>query len=156
MASCRRSAIAPMLSILLLLVLSGCAIEDSKTAQTAQHSLVGWSERDVQTCLGAPTWQSKFGDTDILTYAADSTFNHNVSIGLPFVIGVSTGGGGYCHVVVTTKDARVQQVRYVGEINAPMAPDAFCAPIVRSCVEHPPHSAVPTGTRPTAPADAAQ
>jgi hypothetical protein len=136
-----RSAIRKM-CWLLSVALSGCAVEDSRTAETAQHSLVGWSKLAAETCLGAPVHESSFGDTDILTYGASSTDSHTVSIGLPLVIGISVSGGGYCNAVIRVQGGRVAEVRYIGETNAYFgARDAYCAPIVRNCVEHPPLAA---------------
>ena len=134
----RRGAICKIL-LLLAAALSGCAIADSRTAETAQHSLVGWSKLAVETCLGAPVHASSVGDTDILTYSATSTDSHMVSLGLPFVIGLSVSGGGNCNAVIRVQGGRVAEVRYIGETNAYFgARDAYCAPIVRSCVEDPP------------------
>jgi hypothetical protein len=114
----------------------GCA-----TAKTAQQTLIGWSELDLEACLGAPDQQSMLGDTDILTYYGNSTSNKSFSLGLPFLGGFSlaSGGGGYCHAVFRIKDGRIAEVRYNGETNATPAPDAYCAPIVRDCVQQPEH-----------------
>jgi hypothetical protein len=137
----RWGAIRKML-LLLSVTLSGCTIADSRMAETAQQRLVGWSKLAAETCLGAPVHESSFGDTDILTYVASSTDSHTVSIGLPLVIGISVAGGGYCNAVLRVKDGRVAEVRYIGETNGYYgARDAYCAPIVRSCLEHPPHLA---------------
>jgi hypothetical protein len=120
--------------MILIGVLYGCAFEDARTARTAQRSLIGWSEVDLETCLGAPDQHSTFGDTDILTYIGNSTGNKGVNLGLPPLGGVTLGGGGYCHAIFRVKDGRVAEVRYSGETNASLAPDAYCAPIVRGCV----------------------
>ena len=117
-------------SIILTCVLSGCALEDARTARTAQQSLIGWSEVDLETCLGAPDQHSTFNDTDILTYIVNSTSNKGINL-----IGVVTlSGGGYCHATFKVKDGRVVEVHYTGETDATLAPDAYCAPIVRGCV----------------------
>ena len=52
-----------------------------------------------------------------------------VRLGLPLLGGVTLAGGGYCHAIVRVKNGRVAQVRYSGETNAMVAPDAYCAPI---------------------------
>jgi hypothetical protein len=115
---------------LLMCVIPGCALQDAHTASTAKRSLIGWSEVDLETCLGAPEQRSTFGDTDILTYIGNSTSNKSVNL-----LGViSLSGGGYCHAIFRAKDGRVEQVHYSGETNATLAPDAYCAPIVRGCV----------------------
>jgi hypothetical protein len=112
------------------------------TPEQARHSLVGWSKLAAETCLGAPVHESSFGGTDILTDGATSTDSHYVSIGLPLVIGISVSGGGYCNVVLRVQGGRVAEVRYIGETHGYYsARDVYCAPIVRSCVEDPPHLA---------------
>ena len=112
-----------------------------RTARSAQQKLIGWSELDLEACLGAPDQHSTFGDTDILTYYGNSTSNKGVSLGLPFLSGFSLagGGGGHCHAIFRAKEGRVAEVRYSGETNATLAPNAYCAPIVRSCVNQPEH-----------------
>jgi hypothetical protein len=118
--------------MILIGVLYGCAFEDARTARTAQRSLIGWSEVDLETCLGAPDQHSTFGDTDILTYIGNSTSNKGVNLGLP--LGVTLGSGGYCHAIFRVKNGRVEEVHYSGETNATLASDAYCAPIVGGCV----------------------
>jgi hypothetical protein len=125
-----------LVSIIMMCALSGCAFEDSRTALTAQQSLIGWSEVDLETCLGAPDQHSTFDDIDILTYIVNSTSNKGINL-----IGVVTlSGGGYCHATFKVKDRRVVEVHYTGETDATLAPEAYCAPIVRGCVQQSEHS----------------
>jgi hypothetical protein len=49
---------------------------------------------------------------------------------------MSFGNGGYCHATFQLKDKHVTQILYSGEKNATGAPDAYCAPIVRTCMAH--------------------
>jgi hypothetical protein len=81
-----------------------------------------------------PDQHSHFGDTDILTYNATSTSSDSYSI--PFVGGMSFSNGGYCHATFQVRDGHVTQTLHSGEKNATGAPDAYCAPIVRTCIEH--------------------
>jgi hypothetical protein len=120
-------------------LLTACAFKDAQTAKTAQRALIGWSELDLETCLGAPDQRTTLGDTDILTYYGNSTSNKSFSLGLPFLGGFNLAGGGYCHAIFRVKDGRVAELRYNGETNATLAPDAYCAPIVRGCVQRPEH-----------------
>jgi hypothetical protein len=125
-----------LVSIILMCAVSGCAFEDSQTALTAQRSLIGWSEVDLETCLGAPDQHSTFDDIDILTYIVNSTSNKGINL-----MGVVTlSGGGYCHATFKVKDRRVVEVHYTGETDATLAPEAYCAPIVRGCVQQSEHS----------------
>ena len=141
-----------LVSIVVTCMLASCAFNDARTAQTAQQRLVGWSELDLEKCLGAPDQHSTFGDTDILTYIGNSTSSKSISLGMPFITGMTIGGGGYCHAIFSVREGRVAEVRYTGETDATLAPDAYCAPIVRGCVhkvtEVDPSPSITSETRP--------
>jgi hypothetical protein len=115
-------------------LLSGCAVQDSRIAEAAQSRLLGLSEVDLESCLGAPDQHSSFGGTDVLTYYATST--STTSVAVPVIGGLSLGNGGYCHATVQVKDNQVTQILYSGEKNATLAPSAYCAPIFRTCMDH--------------------
>jgi hypothetical protein len=116
------------------LALSGCALQDSRTAQEARTQLMGMSEVDLESCLGVPDQHSSFGSTDVLTYYASST--SSTSYTLPLVGGIGLTNGAYCHATFQLKDGHVTQLLYSGEKNATLAPDAYCAPILRTCLAH--------------------
>jgi hypothetical protein len=118
----------------LLLLLAACAVKDSHIAHEAETRLMGMSQVDLESCLGVPDQHSSFGDMDILTYYATSTSSDSYSI--PIIGGMSFGNGGYCHATFQLKDKHVTQILYSGEKNATGAPDAYCAPIVRTCMAH--------------------
>jgi hypothetical protein len=130
---------------LVALLPGACAFEDSRIAHDAQTRLMGMAEVDLQSCLGVPDQHSTFGTTDILTYYATSMSSDTWSI--PAVGGFAFSNGAYCHATFQLKDGHVTQLLYSGEKNATMAPDAYCAPIMRTCMEHlssiPPPSAAP-------------
>jgi len=113
---------------------------------------MGLSEVDLESCLGAPDQHSSFGSTDVLTYYATSTSSDTYSI--PIIGGLSFTNGGYCHATFQLQHGIVTQILYSGEKNATIAPDAYCAPIMRTCLEHlrqttPPASSAPAATAPT-------
>lgn len=120
---------------------SACAVEDARTATAARKTLIGMTEEELEACLGVPDQHRSFGNTDILTWYSTSTSNNGLSLPLPIPmvggVSVSGGGGGYCHATVKLVDGRAAEIRYTGETDAPLARDAYCAPIVRSCVRHP-------------------
>lgn len=124
-----------LLYMVLTSMVAGCAFHDAWSAHVAQQKLIGWSELELEACLGVPDQHSTFGDTDILTYFGNSTSNKGISLGLPFIAGMTIGGGGYCHAIFRVREGRVAEVRYTGETDAMLAPDAYCAPIVRGCVD---------------------
>ncbi len=115
-----------------LFVLSGCAFEDSRTADLAKLELLGMREVDLEACLGAPDEHSSFPGTDILTYYATSTSSTSYSV--PIVGGFGVSNGATCHATFRVDDGLVTHVIYSGEKNATLAPDAYCASIMRSCV----------------------
>lgn len=116
----------------LMPLLSACAVMDSHRAEEARSRLVGLSEVDLESCIGAPDQHANFGNTDVLTYYAGSTNSINWSI--PVVGGLGVNNGGYCHATFQVVNGRVSRVLYSGEKNALLAPDAFCAPIIRTCL----------------------
>lgn len=123
-----------LMSLPVLAVVSACAIKDSQIAHEAQTRLIGMSEVDLEACIGVPDQHSTFGKTDILTYYATSTSGDSYSI--PIIGGLSFSNGGYCHATFRVYNGRVTQILYSGEKNATGAPDAYCAPIVRTCMGH--------------------
>jgi hypothetical protein len=116
------------------LLLASCAIKDSHIAQDAQSRLMGLSEVDLESCLGVPDQHNTFGHVDVLTYYATSTSSDSYSI--PVIGGMSFSNGGYCHATFQLTNGHVTQILYSGEKNATLAPDAYCAPIVRTCLNH--------------------
>ncbi len=137
----------------LVLLMAGCSLEDSHVAMRAREKLVGLSELQLESCLGAPDQHTSFGSTDVLTWYATSTSSSTYSI--PIVGGVSFTNGGYCHLTAKVEQGSVVSIRYTGENNAFAAPFAYCAPIVRSCMNHPepppPLPQVPPAVPPAAP-----
>jgi hypothetical protein len=121
-----------------LILLTACALQDSHIAHSARTRLLGLSEVDLESCLGVPDQHASFGNTDVLTYYATS--QSSTSYALPVVGGFSFSNGGYCHATFQVKDGHVTQLVYTGEKNAILAPDAYCAPILRTCVENLPQS----------------
>jgi hypothetical protein len=115
-----------------LLILGGCAVKDSRIARDAQGSLMGLSEAALESCLGAPDESAAFGRIHVVTYYAVSTSSTSFSI--PVIGGLGFSNGGYCHATFQLTDDRVTRVLYSGEKNATFAPDAYCAPIVRTCL----------------------
>lgn len=121
----------------LLPALAGCSVQDSETAHRAENLLLGMTQPDLEACLGVPGQHSEFGDTTILTWTTTSTAGRGLSVSLPGAGDLSLSGGGSCNATARLENGRVTEIRYSGEDSALLAPDAYCAPIVRSCVRHP-------------------
>ena len=124
---------APCLAMVAMV--AGCSVADSHMAIDARTRLVGLTELQLESCLGAPDQHTSFGTTDVLTWYANSTSSSSVSV--PLVGGMSFSNGGYCHLTARVDQGRVTRIRYTGENNAFVAPFAYCAPIVRSCMNNP-------------------
>jgi hypothetical protein len=112
----------------------GCAVQDSRIAHEAQTRLLGLTELDLEACLGVPDQKASFASTDVLTYYAASTSSINYSV--PIVGGIGFSNGAYCHATFRLDNGRVTHVLYSGEKNATLAPDAYCAPISRTCLAY--------------------
>ncbi len=155
LAGCRARRTKVRLSRVLRCILalgpSACAVEDSHVAQLAQNSLVGLSEAELVSCLGVPNRRERFGQMSVLSYDGSSTSSGGLSLTLPVVGGLSFTGGGNCHLAVRVDSGRVSSIRYTGEVDAPFAPRAYCAPLVRSCVTQPPSPAPVQAPAPQAP-----
>lgn len=128
----RRPASPFRLAMMLPLLLTACAVADSRIVQHARTRLVGLSEVDLESCLGVPDQHASFGATDVLTYYATSS--SSTSYSLPIVGGIGLSNGGYCHATFRLDNGRVTRVLYSGEKNATLAPDSYCAPILRTCM----------------------
>jgi hypothetical protein len=115
-------------------MLAACAVQDSHIAHQAQSRLMGLSEVDLESCLGVPDEHQTFGTTDVLTYYATSTSSTSYSI--PLVGGIGMTNGAYCHATFRVDNGHVTRVLYSGEKNATLAPDAYCAPISRTCLAY--------------------
>ncbi len=125
----------PVLRLLCLvpLLLAACAVEDAHTAHVAQTQMVGMSQVDLESCLGVPDQHATFGDVDVLTYYTTSSSSMNYSI--PVIGGFGFSNGGNCHATFDLKDGHVVRVLYSGEKNALAATDAYCAPILNTCLD---------------------
>ncbi len=114
-------------------LLAGCAVHDSRVAGRARIQLIGMSEVDFETCVGSPDQHSNFGSTDILTY--EFTSSSSTSWSLPIVQGPAFSNGGNCRMTVRFDHQIAHRILYSGEKNDTAAPDAYCAPIVRTCLQ---------------------
>jgi hypothetical protein len=125
-------------SILIMVVLlSGCAVREAQEAKRARSELVGLRKTDLQMCAGHPTNIDKIADGEIWMYehAAVSPGGVTLTPAIP-VAGASfgQGGGGYCRVQLRLVRDQVAEVVYAGATDLLGADDAACAPIVASCL----------------------
>lgn len=121
----------------LLPFVGGCTLYGSHEAHKAQNGMIGMSDYELQSCVGAPDEKSQVGDAEILTYYATATDN-GVTLTLPLIGGgVSLTGSGYCHATFTLSDGKVTKVQYTGDNSQLLAPQSICAPIVKACIPKP-------------------
>lgn len=123
----------PRLIIAMPFLLAACAVKDLHIAASAKISLMNMSEADLESCLGVPDQHATFGNTEVLTYYANSASSTSYSV--PVVGGLSFSNGGYCHATFRLDNGHVTRLLYSGEKNATLAPDAYCAPIMRTCLD---------------------
>jgi hypothetical protein len=121
-------------ALLAVLMLASCSLADSRTAERAKSDLIGLDETDLQSCLGVPDQHVSLGATDIFTYYATST--SSMSYTVPIVGGLGLSNSGYCHATFSLEHRRVVRILYSGEKNAMLSPDAYCAPILNTCLDY--------------------
>lgn len=140
--------------------LCGCAAKEAVTASMAQTRMVGLTQSDVRMCAGLPTGTTSDPRGDIWMYEHGGTTPGGLSApGVPVpmpwgvgVIGISTDG--YCRAQVRFVNGRVAEVAYAGATDIGAARNAFCAPIIRSCLsykESGPNAPAPAPTTPAPP-----
>ena len=126
-----------LLLVLVLLPLTGCAIQRSLQAQDAKQQLIGMPAEKIFTCMGPPHGRSTLGQTEIWQY---NSGDGRVQTGA-----VVSGGGGivtgsavtttrFCTVNIAMKDRVVQSVSYVGPTGGLLTEGEQCAFVVRACL----------------------
>jgi hypothetical protein len=129
----------PAIRCLALLLVAGCAYQDSHVAQSAQQGLIGVSKADLDMCAGLPTKSERIDNTtEMRSYERSAETNSGINLTFPVIGGgVAIGAGGYCHATFKLVDGRVTELRYSGETSELGLPNGVCAPIVRGCVVQP-------------------
>ena len=126
-------------ALALLLLLTGCAVEEAQTAKRGRSELVGLSKTDLQMCAGHPANADKFPGGEIWMYEHGVASSGGVTVTpvIP-VAGAQIGqqGGGYCRVQLRLVKDKVTEVAYAGAIDELGGPEAVCAPIVRGCLDY--------------------
>lgn len=124
-------------SMMLLLLLGGCAYEDAHLAEAAKGSLIGMSVGELDLCAGLPTKSEHINpSTELRSYERNVPTNSGVNITFPVVGGgMNFGNGGYCHANFELVNGRVTALSYAGATSVAGLPYAICAPIVRTCVQ---------------------
>jgi hypothetical protein len=129
-----RSAILVAVSGITLL--SGCSIQDARTAADARSALVGTTQADLDMCAGVPTKTDRPDPaTEIRSYEYTADASKALNLTLPAIGGISMGSSGYCHANFKLVKGRVTALGYAGDTDSGLGgTDAMCAALVRHCV----------------------
>ncbi len=130
-----------------LLALAGC----SALPERARTHLVGTALPDLLACVGRPDSRVRVGDDDwVLGFAPQVLAAPALSASVP-VLGdalkptVSVSNAESCRMIVRIRSGRVASVHYVGASFLLSGANGACAPLVRDCLIHPDHTALPAG-----------
>ena len=127
---------------LLAVTLCGCAAQEARNAYLGRTQLVGLSQSDVRMCAGFPTGTAEDRRSEIWTYEHGGTTPGGLTTpALPLMmpwgpssVGVATDG--YCRVQLRFVKDRVAEVEYAGATDVGAARNAFCSPIIRTCLSY--------------------
>lgn len=121
--------------LLLALALCACSVNESYHAHLARRFLEGASAPELDACAGTPAHIENFGpDVEYRTYEHDASGSGGISVTVPVFGGLSLSGGGWCRATFELRGGRVTALRYAGDRDLILAPDAICAPLVSACV----------------------
>lgn len=117
-----------MRSLLILLLLSGCAFTHARGAEDAKTELVGLPKSEILSCMGAPLNSAVSGDLEVLSYDGSRS-----------AVGIGTGRSGFlfgysCRVSVVLVDGVVTRVNYSGRTGGLLTKGRACYPAVENCL----------------------
>lgn len=111
-------------------LLSGCT--DLRTL--SHNKLIGLHRDSIISCLGVPDAKELGVNHEVLEWKQDSAVQAPLEITTPFSAGISIGGKGTCHVVVTITKDLVSNLAFTGPSATLEGPNAACKPILRACL----------------------
>jgi hypothetical protein len=120
-------------SILIVLILSGCAVQRGMMAEGAKTKLIGMSKYDFMRCAGEPWEMRSYGSTETLHYVSENTESIHDKFRIPFKKAVE---GEYCEAHVGITDGKVSSIRYSGQTGGlvTFTEGEACAAIVERCL----------------------
>lgn len=113
--------------------------------QSSRKMLVGMNETDIRMCAGFPSAVAKMEDGSEIWSFTKSEQRGGVNFSLPSVAAgplegsagsVSVTGGAYCSMQIHFVNGKAVQVAYAGNNNSSTTLDAYCVPLVDSCVRY--------------------
>jgi hypothetical protein len=138
-----------LLVAVIVVTMTGCAIERAQVAQDARTKMLGLSKEQVLACMGAPATRMAEGATEVWAYNSGdghtAVFGSGSSQTTASIIGgmgqATTNSFGsavatkrYCTVNVVMTDGRVSRVNYAGPTGGLITSGEQCAFAVRNCV----------------------
>jgi hypothetical protein len=126
--------------LIIVLLLSGCALQRAEMAYRAKSEIIGMSKTDLLMCAGVPIRQEKVDDLEFLIYSGgkdiqgaevatatgDSNGATGVAVGNPYY---------YCEATFVLKDGTVQKVLYKSRRGGVFTKDEPCGFIVENCLK---------------------
>lgn len=120
----------------LFLSLAGCALSEARMVAEARRDMVGLRRADLYVCAGFPSRAERIDVLrEIYSYELRGHQEGGLNLNLPVVGGLNlTGDAGYCRANFELIDGVVTRVGFSGDNDSPGAPEARCAPIIKSCL----------------------
>lgn len=121
-------------SVLIVLILSGCAVQRGMMAEGAKTKLIGMSKYDFMRCAGEPWEMRSYGSTETLHYISEESESVLDKLRIPLRSEIE---GQYCEAHVGITDGKVSSIRYSGQTGGALAltEGEACAAIVQRCLE---------------------
>ncbi len=145
----RRSWLRAAASLVLLAV-SGCAAQDGRIASTARQRVIGFTPTDMRMCAGFPNQTYSEGNTTFWSYKVQAAAAGGIAVSTPLAVvpGLSqtTSLGtpsGSCSMQVRFVNGRVAEIAYSGDSDMAGIANAYCAPLIKSCLAYQPRHPAP-------------
>ena len=107
------------------IVLSGCAIQRSMDASSAQKKMIGMNQEDVLACMGVPSTSGAVGSTEAWSYISGD----GRRIG-----SASDSQGRSCTVNINFQQKIVRSVNYAGPTGGLLTQGEQCAYVIQNCI----------------------
>jgi outer membrane protein assembly factor BamE (lipoprotein component of BamABCDE complex) len=126
-------------AVLIVGTLSSCEFQRAQVASDAKLQMVGLSQEDVLSCMGAPVRKEKVGQTEVWAYGSgnnrrDTVGGGDVDSQGGFFAGF-TSIGRSCTVNIVMQSERVSSVNYTGATGGLLTKGEQCGFAVENCVK---------------------
>ena len=124
-------------SVLLALILSGCAVQRAQEARQAQATMIGMPKEQVLACMGAPGNRTQEGSTEVWGYDSGNGYSEGsavISGGSEFASGFGVSSRRFCRVNVVMTAGVVSRVNYNGPTGGLLSQGEQCAYATHNCL----------------------